>query len=263
MARLPSELLENLFFIRYWHGGPHLRLRLRQPAHAGQLLSSLQGYWRQHGQVVHLDPEQYYSPYRKHFSGEQGDIIYPSGSIEAIEYQPETARYGGDQAIGLCEQFFCSDSRLVLQQLSESDVENERLMFMVSLAYASVAKELGLDGMALLNIEGITANQETVLVSERVRQKFMQNSKAYRLCHENFEVIRQQSGSLLSLDRELSRLILELQQAGVTHIESILHSLLHMSFNRFGVPPFKESTIRYFAYLTLSQLGEHNERQAG
>ncbi|MGP9802691.1 thiopeptide-type bacteriocin biosynthesis protein [Rheinheimera sp. NSM] len=262
-TELPSTLLGQLFFIRYWHGGPHLRFRLCQGADASPLLRNLQEYWRQHGQQQVLDPEEYYRPYRKYFDGEQGNILYAAGSIEAIEYQPETARYGGVLGVALCERFFCRDSARTLRQLSVSDVDNERKMFAISMAYAMVAGRLGLNGMALLDVPGITTKDESSLITKRVSQRFYDSKETYHGYYQRFVDGYHQDQYLTGLQQDLRELIYGLQQAGVGAVEDVLHSLLHMSFNRFGVPPFKESTIRYFAYLTLSQWGDNNALKAG
>ncbi|RXJ71213.1 hypothetical protein CS022_21340 [Veronia nyctiphanis] len=261
-ASVDHSLLDDLFFIRYWHGGPHLRFRVRAHADIQPLLTELNTYWRQHGQPLTLDAENYYRPYRHQFSGDEGDILYPNGSIQAIDYQPEYTRYGGEYGMPYCEQFFCEDSRRILTYLSQSPEENERVMFMLSIAYQDVAAEFGLNGLSLLHIEGAHATTQSTLVAEKVRQKFEANRPAYQQYYQHYVTEFQHDANIQQLKQSLRTLISSLQRGPVGAIEPILHSLLHMTFNRLGVPPFKESAIRFFVYLTLLHFGGTDERQA-
>lgn len=111
-------MLDQWFYVRYWEGGPHLRIRLRGPvatdpqAAAAALGRQLDGY-------LSASPPQRDSYYAAHaFDGEPVDVAalpwYPEGSVEPIAYVPEYARYGGEAALAASERLFMLSSRIAL-----------------------------------------------------------------------------------------------------------------------------------------------------
>jgi thiopeptide-type bacteriocin biosynthesis protein len=86
-----SALCDRFFFIRYWEGGPHIRLRLR-PARG-------------------VDPAVLRG---------QVDVAF-GGRLSVIHaaYEPELERYGGPERIDIAERQFEASSRAVLAALEE------------------------------------------------------------------------------------------------------------------------------------------------
>lgn len=113
-----DDALDRWFFIRYWEGGPHLRIRLSgriaaSEANAIDVLSdgiaafcsnnppSREAYYRNHtfdGRPVAVDALPWYA----------------EGTVTRVDYQPEILRYGGADAIAANEQLFDLSSRLAL-----------------------------------------------------------------------------------------------------------------------------------------------------
>lgn len=111
-----ADKIATWFFIRYWEGGPHLRLRLCGPA-TGDAAPFLGALGASIGRYTSHDPpsrEAYYSGHSF-----DGDAVDPSklpwfaeGSIAVIPYVPETLRYGGPAALPLNEKLFEKSSAL-------------------------------------------------------------------------------------------------------------------------------------------------------
>ncbi|MHA6765689.1 lantibiotic dehydratase C-terminal domain-containing protein [Streptacidiphilus sp. PAMC 29251] len=114
------------FFLRYWQGGPHLRLRLGglTEAEAASVESELARRLRTLDAAVpgaqRIDQEGYRRAVRPlAAAGEAGNPL-PAGDLLApglhrTAYEPEYARYGGRQLIGRSEQLFHRSSQVALR----------------------------------------------------------------------------------------------------------------------------------------------------
>jgi thiopeptide-type bacteriocin biosynthesis protein len=110
--------LAHWFFIRYWEGGPHVRVRLSGDI-AGQA-AQVQALLREaaHRYLV-ADPVSREVYYRAHqFDGVKKDPAtlpwHEQGSVELIDYEPEIQRYGGEAALAASERLFCESSDIAL-----------------------------------------------------------------------------------------------------------------------------------------------------
>lgn len=126
------------FFLRYWEGGPHLRVRLRglSPAARTQLLADARAAVPAYLSAQPPTREAYY---RNHFfDGQPMDLAqlpwYDEGSVEVLPYEPEWRRYGGTAGLPVNEQLFDLGSTLALGlvRASPGDV-SRRLQLAASL----------------------------------------------------------------------------------------------------------------------------------
>lgn len=117
------------FFVRYAHGGPHLRLRLRCPTDVGT---------RDVQDVIEQQVR------RLAFSGRS------ISQLRWVEYIPETVRYNGAVGLPIAEEFFCQSSFVCAALLSRlSDCPRSvrlgqamLLMMMVPSMIASTPEEV-------------------------------------------------------------------------------------------------------------------------
>lgn len=110
--------IDGWFFIRYWEGGPHLRIRLRgaitrqEDAVAGVLSADIETYLSERAPTR----EDYYRGHS--FDGRHVEVAdlpwYDEGSVVRIDYVPEYQRYGGHGAMSASEELFQHSSRLAL-----------------------------------------------------------------------------------------------------------------------------------------------------
>ncbi|WP_165845413.1 thiopeptide-type bacteriocin biosynthesis protein [Streptacidiphilus pinicola] len=114
------------FFVRYWQGGPHLRLRVRalSPGESDRVESVLVDRLRALDAAVpptqRLDQDSYaLAVQRLATAGEQetplpiGDLLAPG--VRRAVYEPEYQRYGGRHLIALTEHLFHCSSRVALR----------------------------------------------------------------------------------------------------------------------------------------------------
>ena len=127
-----EEVLDRWFFIRYWEGGPHLRIRLagRIAANDDRVMETLSE------RIAHFcsdNPSTREEYYRGHSFDGRPVVVenlpwYAEGTIAEIDYQPEILRYGGEYGIDANEQLFDLSSRLALSLCKATEGNrNDRL----------------------------------------------------------------------------------------------------------------------------------------
>lgn len=143
-------LLHRWFFLRYWEGGMHLRLRLLAgPGAAGQVSArateALREYLAAHPSpagsglpdypalAAALAAQEHRSTYER--------VARPQDSVAAIRYEPETDVYGTGTALAAVEAHFTDSSRLALGVLRDAEPADRR---------RALALEVLLETLALL-----------------------------------------------------------------------------------------------------------------
>ena len=129
-------LVERSFFLRYWDGGPHLRLRLLPPSELDSkeverlALDRLRRYL-----AGHPAPESAavagYPRLAPRLAGREGVTDYlrqplPNNTVHAIAYAPETDRYGDGPALAAVEDHFAESSRIALGLISAGATRGHR-----------------------------------------------------------------------------------------------------------------------------------------
>lgn len=118
------------FFIRYWEGGPHLRLRLADIAPAVQIelgarLRAELVHWRSPTPAIR---ELYYANHS--FDGQAIPLDtlpwYDEGSAVEIPYEPEIVRYGGPTAMSVSEDLFNTSSAIARHVIAATLADTHR-----------------------------------------------------------------------------------------------------------------------------------------
>jgi len=105
---------ERFFFIRYWEKGPHIRLRFFGDPE------------RLEGSVKPLIDQRINdylarNPSKRFDQDDPRPELYPNDTVQYIDYEPETERYGGPVGITIGERQFEASSRAVLSAIDEPD----------------------------------------------------------------------------------------------------------------------------------------------
>lgn len=124
-SRLNKSILNRLFFIRYWYGGPHIRIRIinlnkkeniiiKKQINAA-IRTIIQSKKNSNKPLKRLLPKEefYKSTFTdgKIFDSNQLPWFSP-GEVLEIPYMPENYRYGGKDNIFFSEQAFITSSKL-------------------------------------------------------------------------------------------------------------------------------------------------------
>ncbi|MEV7010678.1 lantibiotic dehydratase C-terminal domain-containing protein [Streptosporangium sp. NPDC051022] len=118
--------LAGFFFLRYWEGGPHIRLRLL-PASSGapverRARTALEAHLRAHPSAAPLDEERYALLAERYARAELMEDTYDRrvrghDCVEAVPYRPELDVFGGQEATRAAEEHFTDASRIALATL--------------------------------------------------------------------------------------------------------------------------------------------------
>lgn len=131
-----NRAISRAFFIRYWLGGPHIRLRLLPASGVASADISkaiepiIRQFFTRSPSPTDVDRKTYGPMMRQWFEAEYGrdaylaqygdsrEIpIYPNNSLHYIDYEPEYAVYGGPEGVSLAEAHFDCSSSTVLDVL--------------------------------------------------------------------------------------------------------------------------------------------------
>ena len=119
---LGSGAAERYFYIRYWERGPHIRLRFygKKQTLEEILKPNLQGHF---SNFFDRKPSHRDEPnYPKNVAPE--DIWQANNSVQFVDYEPETARYGGKYGLEIVEKHFFNSSKIVLESMSKIGLKN-------------------------------------------------------------------------------------------------------------------------------------------
>ncbi|ARQ71148.1 thiopeptide-type bacteriocin biosynthesis protein [Streptomyces marincola] len=124
------------FFIRYDEGGPHLRVRVRDPAQDAAaalpgVLSRMAARW----------------PAAADGGPRAADGTGRHGEVRAVPYEPETDRYGGPAGLPVAEEVFALSSRVAARAVASAPRGSARLAAAIDLAHAT-ALACGMDRLA-------------------------------------------------------------------------------------------------------------------
>lgn len=133
-----KEFPENKkwFFIRYWHGGPHVRVRFDMD---NTVEEKLKGILDEIIQLkdYELTKQQYYANHS--FDGEEQDIdklpFYNNGEAISIPYEPEYDRYGRGELLNLSEYAFKTSSAIVSRFLQMTMNPNAKIALSIFMFY--------------------------------------------------------------------------------------------------------------------------------
>jgi thiopeptide-type bacteriocin biosynthesis protein len=122
--------IASWFFVRYWHGGPHLRLRLAQASPEAldrirQQVSAALGAIPPPEPA--LDPEAFYDRFGVAADGVARYGWYRHGTCVDADYEPELERYGGPAAMALAEQLFEVSSDIAVSVIAATEKTQRRL----------------------------------------------------------------------------------------------------------------------------------------
>lgn len=105
------------FFVKYWYGGPHVRLRWSDPCpHLRHEVEQRVKAFFDGRTLLEADRDRFYAAVS--FDGEDLDPSslpwYANGTVLEVPYVPETERYGSGELMYLSEDAFAASSALAV-----------------------------------------------------------------------------------------------------------------------------------------------------
>ncbi|WP_328334787.1 MULTISPECIES: lantibiotic dehydratase C-terminal domain-containing protein [unclassified Streptomyces] len=117
-------LADRGFVLRYWDGGPHVRLRLRATSDAAlaelesRVPGELRRWCRDHPSERAMGAEEYALLRARIGDPASAAEVVPDGSVVRAAYEPEHERYGRGAALAACEEHFDDSTRIALDVLA-------------------------------------------------------------------------------------------------------------------------------------------------
>lgn len=126
-------IVRHWFFIRYWHGGPHVRLRLSGPdpelvdRAVVALAEEMSTHLTAHPPSEALEPEEFYAAFGLTAAERDSLGWYPHGAVVEQDYEPEYERYGGAVAIRAAEELFQVSSEIAMAAVGGAPSDQARV----------------------------------------------------------------------------------------------------------------------------------------
>ncbi|WP_371019000.1 thiopeptide-type bacteriocin biosynthesis protein [Pseudalkalibacillus sp. JSM 102089] len=280
-----KEYVKKYFFMRYWEGGPHIRVRFYVRNEKYDLLESfvteyIDNYLKKSPSMGDVDVKAYYSNLMVGEKREYSKVIHQNNSVKNVTYYQEYKRYGGREAMKLAQSLFQISSDLTCAILSNYRKKEEVLSIAKDLMYVTFLSysELSIDAVRYFknysNYYKVYTDNEGLRESfiENSNEAFSRNKKKYVSHVKNlFErVLSETAGAASSKDlyllwfmkhkeaykelrkiHEEGNLINPLNGESVEDkdlekvLQSITHSYMHMNNNRLGVNFFEESYLAF------------------
>ncbi|GFZ82854.1 lantibiotic dehydratase C-terminal domain-containing protein [Nesterenkonia alkaliphila] len=139
IARAPGT---SWFYLRYWEGGPHVRLRLFLPtdehATARRAVRERAEAWLADNNPGYETPEIYYDQIAAQLAAREGrdrPVLrwQPHGRVWEQSYEPETAKYGSGASLHAYERHFQDSSALAARVLRQRPGPTQVLSLAVAL----------------------------------------------------------------------------------------------------------------------------------
>ncbi|GAA1941096.1 lantibiotic dehydratase C-terminal domain-containing protein [Kitasatospora viridis] len=132
-----AGLAEGFFFLRYWEGGPHVRLRVRtRPEQAQEVRSVIEEtaaeFYRALPSQTALTEQEYAesAPALAEVEGmdEYDTVLHPDNSLAFIDYVPQTDVFGTGRALEAVEQQLMASSVLAVELITRGRTAGQRAM---------------------------------------------------------------------------------------------------------------------------------------
>lgn len=231
------------FFIRYWDGGPHVRIRLKTNDEVWtELLNYINKWLKSKSFLQNLTKEVFYK--NNTFDGVPVETEklqwYKNGEYLEFEYVPELERYGGRSIIRFCEEIFKISSELNLYTLNVLSKQKKNLSFPIAIKFMDIlVSTLDVDSKTFFKMaSNYWKRFDTGVKIER--QQIIKMKSLSKKIDFGITLVNNLEKNLYSIKKRISN---------EEYFESIILSLCHMNYNRSFIIPSYEYQIYYNCYL--------------
>lgn len=249
-----AKVVEKWFFLRYWEGGPHLRVRFLNPSESVQdeFINTIRNFIEDNPSQDTLTKEAYYKDHL--FDGEVVDIEkiswHKEGEIKNYTYYPEYERYGGKEVIDYSENVFMWSSDLVDKIIIGTKKFEMRMIYSAAISLI-ILKDI-MNKMIDFPIrefftETIEFWSTFKLVSEEEILSFYETNS--HIISKVIDRINEDEQIKIYVDEILNEIHnIHLNITDMNVIASIVGSHLHMTNNRLGITPgFERATLKWIS----------------
>jgi thiopeptide-type bacteriocin biosynthesis protein len=276
-------ILLQMFFLRHWRGGPHIRFRVRvsDPNSRDHVLDRVcrmvQEYLTLHPSEKSVSRGEY-EVMEQRFSALEslaGDSIelQPNDSLVVEPYIPELGKYGGSRGVALAESFFDASAWCVLHVLHHSrGIATKKMgqafimLFVGMCAFGLVVEEFPqFSELYLRTWEHYVPNSERETweilfnrnrerLEERVRSIVAGSATLSRVGQQWYAAMSSAASGLLSASDEIYDAVQMPHAEKETKRRYLLLNYLHTHNNRLGILTTEEALLAFLATRTLQSL---------
>jgi thiopeptide-type bacteriocin biosynthesis protein len=281
-----SGALHGFFFLRYWQGGHHIRLRLQVAEEESEKLvdesaAKLGTYLAEFPGTTSLDRSDFNEAQVTMAALEHADTetIHPPDTIRRGLYLPEHDKYGGTRGVAIAEELFESSSSLAIATLRKAPGEPRKRL---GAGFLAMVRGLCATGRSPADAARFFAHY-CLLWSPYIFDEFLQTWP--ELLRARRKPVRRHAAQALADAEAISDPFTTAMRKAWTEVrthadavlpavtvaglnaprerreEVLLASYLHTHNNRLGLIPQQESFLGYLGHHVMSELaGKSPER---
>ena len=264
-----QHLIKKFFFIRYYVGGPHIRLRLdsetNSTSHIDDYVSSVAQAYFEHRPSRTLLTE---SDIRKTNQSMlivdpfAEDVAYPNNSIQRVQFLPEVSRYGGYDHLSDSLSLFAFSSIWAIQSLtfaplSRGDIlwNGLRSLLQQAVGFADNDQEL----LAIVEQPLVDSGNHLNPIKQKACAEFLQKKENFMRGVAAELSLKQNDGYCLSENSVCHQFSHTLRKLSPDKMHSIITDHIHMTANRLGLSNLEEVYISKLLSLCLRALITEHE----
>lgn len=253
-----DRLIQRFFYLRYWEGGPHVRVRMRTTAaNMGRLKSILTerlgAYLRAHPSR-HPVGQSAYAAWSEHYAKIEGRqnydrLLSAADTIIFGDYVPESDSFGHGRPLLAVEKNFCDSTEIALQTLSIPP--RQRLSPAMAMTLAAMIS------LPSTRVRDLPYDTETDSAWLNSRDELHSLAERLRTADLSMKSDIPALDWLRSL-QELRDFLTALHADGLFTTSSkrpvahAIHRCLHLHLNRMGVTADQETRLRRLAQRTVA-----------
>jgi hypothetical protein len=285
VARLKaSGEISHAFFLRHWHNGPHIRVRLRGHDSVGlervltAVMERIEGYVAAYPSTTIIDPSAYQAAQQLMAQWEVHDEppgrLIANNSVRVEPYHRELGKYGGRRGVEIAEDLADASSNCVLRLLPivRHDRGGRTSLAYVMTVSGALAAGLPLDALApfLADYSRLWSHWAPSSVQAGWDRSLARNWERLRIQTERLlcgpssnSILREWSMAVTTTTAAIDESESEVLPA-VTALGSdakaparrryLLTNYLHTNNNRLGVLPAEEAFIAFLAYRVVESM---------
>ncbi|WNS43482.1 thiopeptide-type bacteriocin biosynthesis protein [Paenibacillus sp. MMS20-IR301] len=250
-----NNTISKWFYIRYWEGGPHIRLRYLSEFEHSEIIEAINDFVQANKSGIRISKQAYYESINLNSEGDTRQLEqlpwYPEGEIVNILYKPEYERYGGNEAIGMSETLFMYSSLLAAEIISKLKSSSFIIRWLTALNFMNELLSY-LDNHQYLNIPAIdflnnctqfwrnSSGELPDSVRKMLKLNYEKSNKDIQIRLE--QVLFVECAALFQqIAAGISTLYCVINDD--TAFRKIIFSHMHMFNNRLGVEPLYENEL--------------------
>lgn len=284
---------DGFFFLRYWEGGPHVRLRVLTRSECVQAVRSVveetaAEFYRTSPSECSMSEQDYAESAAGLASIERmtgyDPVLYPDNSVAFIDYVPEIKAFGTGRALEAVEKQLMAASALAVELIARGRTPGKRAMDVFAMLaanrtlFTSILPELAYQARFMAEIDGAAAQ---LLGSTEFERHFEANKTQLRAslgavwAATRGEALPDTSvvSAWLATMQDLNDTLVELELLGeldasppfdapadvLEHINHLVPQLIvercaHLMCNRLGISLAQESHLRLLLTRTVFDL---------